>query len=117
MRPWVGNRDTLVEIQSFSEVTDPDFGTTTKSWVTLGEEWCEVRDYLPSRGEQQINAVVNMNRRPTRVRMLYRTGMTSKLRMIIRGETYEIVAGPAELGRRDGLEFVCEVLSVSGVPS
>lgn len=114
MRPLVQNRDTLVNILTFSETTDPDFGTVTKSWSQLGQEWCEVQDFLPSRGEEQVNQVVNVARRPTRVRMLYRTDIRPDMRLEIRGETYEIVAGPAVLGRQEGLELVCEVFSVKG---
>jgi hypothetical protein len=30
------------------------------------------------------------------------------------GRTLQIVSGPAELGRRDGLEFICEEYSTQG---
>lgn len=114
MKPPIGNRDTLVSILGFTETTDPDFGTTSKVWAVVAQEWCEVRDFLPSRSEEQIAAAINVARRPTRVRMLYRPDITADMRLRIDGVDYEIIAGPAVLGRKDGLEFVCELFSVQG---
>lgn len=77
-------------------------------------EWAEVQDVLPSRGESIADGI-NIAKRPARIRCNYRTDITSDMRVKFDGRTLKIVAGPAELGRREGLEVVCEELSIEGV--
>lgn len=116
MRPAAGVRDTLITFQTRAIVTDPDYGTTTEgAWSNLGTEWAEVRDMLPSRGERIADGI-DITRRPVRVRTLYRSDVTAAMRIAIDGRAgfYRIVTEPAELGRRDGIEFVAERLSTAG---
>ena len=68
---------------------------------------------LPSRAER-IADEISLQKRPCRIRTLYRADITSDMRITFDGRTVQIVGGPAELGRRDGLEMVCEEWSTSG---
>jgi head-tail adaptor len=46
--------------------------------------------------------------------MRWRSDITSTMRLQIDGRTLQIIAGPAELGRRDGIELVAEDLTTEG---
>lgn len=92
---------------------DPTFGTWTYSWETLATVWAEVQDVLPSRGERIADGI-SIASRPCRVRMRYRDDVDSSMRLSFEGRTLRIIAGPAELGFREGVEFVAEELSTEG---
>jgi SPP1 family predicted phage head-tail adaptor len=68
----------------------------------------EVQDVLPSRAESIGNDAINIARRPSRIRIRYRTDITSDMRILYEGKTLRIVAGPAEIGNREGLELMAE---------
>jgi SPP1 family predicted phage head-tail adaptor len=114
MRPAIGKRDTLITFQERTGTQDAGTGAWTYTWQDVTpDEWAEVQDILPSRAENVADNI-NMARRPCRVRTLYRSDVTSAMRITFEGRTLQIVSGPAELGRRDGLEFICEEYSTQG---
>lgn len=114
MRPAIGTRDTLITFQERTGTQDSGTGAWTYEWNDIApDEWANVRDLLPSRSEN-VSDNINMQQRPCRVRTLYRSDVTSDMRITFEGRTLEIISGPAELGRRDGLEFVCQEWSTQG---
>ncbi|MBD8677930.1 phage head completion protein [Sphingomonas sp. CFBP 13720] len=102
-------------------------GAGSGSWALVAEMAAEVQDMLPSRGERLAEGI-NVAARPARVRVRFRDGIVSSMRVLIgknvRGDdgepvwltdrTAEIVTQPAELGRRFALEFVIEDYSTAG---
>lgn len=112
-----GRLDTLVTI--LEKVANPDsvYLTEDPHWLPLadGEEWAEVQDFLPSRAER-VEGVADIGRRPARVRMRYRDDVTQAMRLRIEddGRILQIVSGPAELGRREGIELIAEELTTQG---
>lgn len=108
-----GALDRKIVIQERTAQKNAAHGTNSYSWATFAEAWAEVREMLPSRGER-IAEGINIARRPIRVRMRYQNGVTSDMRVRYEGSTYRIVGGPSQLGRREGLEMVCELLSTEG---
>ncbi|MBS7668864.1 phage head closure protein [Croceicoccus gelatinilyticus] len=92
---------------------DPTFGTWTYSWEELATVWAEVQDVLPSRSERVADGITIANR-PARIRMRYREDVDSTMRFEVNGRTLHIIAGPAELGFRQGVEFVAEELTTAG---
>ena len=97
-------------------VRNADFNTPSTEWQLVCEEWIEVQDMVPSRGER-IAEGVNISARPCRIRMLFRDDITSGMRVKLPDEgnrMLHLVTEPAELGFREGLEIVAEQLSVSG---
>lgn len=84
-----------------------------ETWEPVATVWAQVQDVLPSRGESLANGLT-IEKRPSRVRIRYREGITSDMRIIYGTRIMEIVAGPAELGRRDGLELMAEEYSTQG---
>lgn len=95
-------------------VRDQKFGTDKATWVPLATVWAGVQDVLPGRADRIANDVIDIAKRPCRVRIRYRTDITGAMRLLIRGREYRIVSGPAELGRRIGLEMLAEELSTEG---
>ncbi|PZO77075.1 MAG: head-tail adaptor protein [Sphingomonas taxi] len=105
-------------------IPDESFdGAGSGQWGDIDAVWASVEDALPSRGERLADGI-NVASRPARVRMRYRDDVTAAMRFVLLrkvGEVWEpsgrimqIIAGPAELGRRDGLEFMVEEYSLAG---
>jgi head-tail adaptor len=82
-------------------------GAGSGSWQLVIEVWAEVQDTLPSRSER-LSGGVNASAKPSRVRMRWRQGITPDMRFVMPGRVMQIVSGPAEVGRREGLEFMVE---------
>lgn len=83
------------------------------SWEPVATVWASVQDVLPSRAERLADGI-NVASRPGWVRMRYRDDLTSAMRFVIGGRIMQIIAGPAELGRREGVEFMVEDYSSAG---
>lgn len=113
MKP--GKFDRRITIQQRVEVQDTQDGTYSSDvhWVPVATVWAEVQDVLPSRAESVANGV-SMARRPCRIRTHYRDGVTSDMRLKHGDRTLRIISGPAELGRREGLEMMAEDYSSFG---
>lgn len=110
---YAGKLDRRVTIQQRTETQDTTYGTISVAWTTLATVWAEVQDMIPSRAERMAEGV-SIARRPCRVRMRYRSDVDSTMRLSVDGRQMRIIAGPAELGRRDGIELVCESLTTEG---
>ena len=104
-----------ITIEANISVDDPDYGPQPGAWTPIASRIAaEVQDVLPSKSER-VTQGIRVATRPARIRIRYRTGITSDMRVIVHGETdrtMQIVGGPAVLGRREGLEMVCEEYSV-----
>lgn len=102
-------------------------GAGSGTWQPVHETWANVQDAIPSRGERLADGI-NVATRPARVRMQYRDGITSDMRVLIgryqkdgdgvlqwvTDRVAQIITMPAELGMRDGLEFMIEDYSQAG---
>ena len=108
-----GTLDRFIAIEHRAVAQDPVYGTSTGAWETFAEVWAQVRDVLPSRAES-LDDSISIARRPARIRMRYRSDITSDMRLKVDGRLMRIIAGPAELGRREGLELMAEELSTTG---
>ena len=116
MKLSAGRLDRRITFQHRVGTTDPTYGTKTYTWEDIPVNptvWAEVQDVLPSRAERLADGV-NIARRPARVRTRWRDDVTGEMRVKVGERVMQIVAGPAELGRREGLEMLCEELSTSG---
>jgi SPP1 family predicted phage head-tail adaptor len=88
-------------------------GAGAGTWSLVAEVWAEVQDSLPSRGERLANGI-NISARPARVRIRFRDDVTPDMRIVMGGRVMQIVTAPAELGRREGLEFMVEEYRPAG---
>lgn len=104
--------DKEIRLRAFEVIgRDPDYNSEIKDWVTVDTVWASVLDVLPSRAES-VQDAVQIVERPSRVRMRYRADIRPDMRIVIVGvdgtpdRECEIVAGPAEIGRREGIELL-----------
>lgn len=91
-------------------------GAGSGSWQLVEEVWASVQDMLPSRGERMAEGV-NVASRPARVRMRYRADVSPSMRIVMGARVMQITSLPAELGRREGIEFMVEEYSSAGLGS
>lgn len=118
MQVDAGDLDTWIVFQARQTVRNATFGTKDVTWADLPEDagdWAQVQDMLPSRGERVAEGV-NIARRPTRLRLRWRDGITSAMRILIPDEsrTLQIVGGPARSDDRAWMELVCEEQTTEG---
>jgi head-tail adaptor len=106
MKIEAGKLSRRVRIESPVADTSLD-GAGSGTWSLVAEVWAEVQDALPSRSERLVDGL-NIAARPARLRIRWRADITSDMRFVMGDRVMQIVSGPAELGRRDGLEFMVE---------
>lgn len=115
MRLQAGKFDRTVRIER--PVPDPSLdGAGSGTWELVATVSAEVKDALPSRSERLAGGF-NVAARPARLRIRYRAGITPDMRFVMGDRVMQIVAGPAELGRRDALEFMVEDYRPAGNPA
>lgn len=119
-----GELDTPVIVQRKATPADPEyvapdakFGTESTVWVALARRpdgsaipmWANVQDALPSRSESVLQGA-EVARNQTRIRMRWRNDLDSSMRIVAlpTRDIYQIIGGPAMLGRRQFLEVQCE---------
>lgn len=104
------NPNTRVRIERPVVGVDPTYQTPTVTWELVGMAWAEMVDKLPSRDEATLNAIALSSVR-TRLRLRYRTDIDASMRFIIMrpNETiWTIIGGPAMIGTKEQIEFLCE---------
>jgi SPP1 family predicted phage head-tail adaptor len=90
-----------------------DAGAATDDFVPHAEVWAEIRDLQPSRSESLRQGLVQ-GQQQSRVRIRWRDDIDASMRIRDGARTLQIVGGPAELGRRQYLELLCEAYTTSG---
>lgn len=100
--------DRRITIQRPVAVEDGEYGPQPGGWeIAYARVPAQVWDTLPGRAETTGEAM-NLAERPARVRIHYLRGITSDMRVILHNEVdtiHQISAGPAEIGRRQFIEF------------
>jgi head-tail adaptor len=109
-----GQLDRRITIQRPTTVEDGEYGPQPGPWADVFTRVpAQVWDTLPSTAER-IGQAINMAERPARVRIRYLRGITAGMRVIVHNEVdtiHQISAGPAEIGRREWLEFTIKEFS------
>ncbi|MBE2990889.1 head-tail adaptor protein [Sphingomonas sp. CFBP 13603] len=101
-----GELEHFVRLERRIESTD--FGSAgSETWQLIDEIWIGIRDSLPSRGERTEGGFTTSTR-PARVRMYWRDDVETGMRLVEGNRIMQIVSGPAELGRRGGIELMVE---------
>lgn len=103
-----GQLDRRLTLQRPGTVDDPVYGPQPGGWTDFAaripaQKW----DLLPASTEVNGPAV-QVSGHPARVRIRYMRGVTSDMRVVMHEETdvvYEMTSTPAEIGRREWLEF------------
>lgn len=107
------NLDRRVRLEEKVTTQDATYGNPVVTWALVASVWAEMREVLPSRSEA-VKHNLESARNQVRVRIRYRAGVDSAMRIVWDGVVFNIVGGPAELGRREYLELVCERHSTEG---
>lgn len=105
--------DRRVRLERPVQTLDAVYGSPVITWelvATVAAEWVELR---PSRSEA-VRQGLESARNQVRVRFRWRADVDSAMRVVADGVPFNIVGGPAELGRREYLELVCERYSTEG---
>ena len=105
-----GPLDTRIRIEYPDATQDADYGTPVPVWTLLAVVWANVQDVMPSRSES-VRQGLEVARNQTRIRYRFRQDVDSSMRVVIGSRTLQIVAGPAELGRHEYSEVICESAS------
>ncbi|THG40438.1 head-tail adaptor protein [Sphingomonas olei] len=113
VRPSELDHEVRLERPSADEGFD---GAGVGEWVLVDTIWIGLRDQLPSRSEKADSGITTATRR-ARVRMYWRDDVTPDMRLVLGTRIMQIVSGPAELGRRGGLELMVEDYSPAGNPA
>jgi|SRR3990172_4064961 len=104
------NLNTRIRIERPVITADPVYGGEVTTWALVGLAWAEVVDKLPSRDEGLLD-VITLSSIRARVRLRYRTDIDASCRFIIMRPdpaTWQIIGGPAMVGNREAVEFLCE---------
>jgi head-tail adaptor len=108
-----GDLEHLVRLER--KIESKDFASAGEdAWELVDEIWVGIQDKLPSRGER-LEGGFTTSTRPARVRMYWRDDIDPSMRLVLGDRIMEIVAGPAELGRRGGTELLVEDYNPSAV--
>ena len=83
------------------------YGTEQIEWKLLAVIWCNTQDVLPSRAES-IEGKVAIRKNQTRWRARYRDDIDSAMRIIIDSVVYQIISGPAVIGKNEFIELMLE---------
>ena len=113
---YAAKLDRYLRIERPVVTGDGEYGPVVLSWVLVEEAWAEVRDILPSKGEA-IAGGFDVAKRPARVRMRYRTDIDNTMRLVDperNGRIMEVITLPAELGRREAIEFMVQEYTTRG---
>lgn len=109
-----GRMNKRITIEQKSVTPDANYGTEVITWVAFASNVpAEVMDVLPSRAEGIVQGI-EIAANPSRVRIGWLPGIDSSMRVIIHGEpdrTCQIVAGPVEIGKRNGIELMVTLYS------
>ena len=110
-----GTMDRRIRIERKEPGIDDGYGNSEPTWVEFATVWAEVQDVLPSKSETQSD-VIRTATRPARIRMRYLANITSDMRIVAieRGAIMQIIAGPAEIGRKEGVELMAAEYSTGG---
>lgn len=107
-----GQLDQRVTLSRPSVADDAVYGPQPTGWVTVAARIpAQLIDKLPSKSER-VEGGLKVADRPARLRIRYMPGLTSDMKITLHDgpdasgdREYQISAGPADIGRREWVEF------------
>lgn len=112
----IGKLDKFVRIEQKSVTKDPDYGSDVVAWATYKECWAQITD-ITTRSQESTNSDLRLLKRPCKVVVRYDDGIDSTMRVVMLDRSdrvLQIISKPAELGRKEAMEFMAEDYSVNG---
>ena len=99
-----GQRDQRITIQS-SAATNDDHGQPVLAWTDVVTVWAKA---APIRGREFFAAEAAHSEATVKFSILYRSGVTSSMRVLWRSVPYVLVADPIDVdGGQHTLELMC----------
>lgn len=104
--PKAGDLDQLVSLEAPGAPTTNALGGLVPTWVPLGSGpvWAKVEDL---RGQELLAYGQQQTAVERRIKIRYRSDVTSQTRVVFNGRPHSIVGSPIVLGRRAFLELMC----------
>jgi SPP1 family predicted phage head-tail adaptor len=112
----IGKLDRRIRIEQKSVTQDANYGSEVIAWTTYKECWAQVLD-ITSRMQESTNSDLRLLKRPCKVLVRYDDGITAMMRIVMLDRDdriLQIVSKPAEIGRREAMEFTAEDYSENG---
>jgi SPP1 family predicted phage head-tail adaptor len=112
----IGKLDRFIRLEERVVTKDPDYGSEVVSWATYKECWASVTD-ITSRNQESTNSDLRLLKRPCKVVVRFDANIDSTMRIVMldrNDRVLQIVTKPAELGRREAMEFMAEDYNVYG---
>lgn len=109
----IGKLDRYIRIEQKTTTRDPNFGSEIEAWTKYRECWASVQDVL-SNNQEATKTDLRLATRPCKVQMHYDANIDITMRIVLLdrdNRILQIVSKPAEIGRRQGSEFICEEYS------
>lgn len=106
--------DRRIAIQA-NTPTRNDYGEEIEGWSTIATVWAEK---IENRGQERFQSAQFIGKEAVSFRFRWSEtvkAVTAKHRVVFDGRIFEIVGGPRELGRREGIEVDCTVRSETPV--
>jgi head-tail adaptor len=107
----VGKLDTQVRVERPVATSDPEFGGNVgATWETVATCWASISD-ITTRMQEQTKQDLRLLKRPCRVETRYLPQIDATMRLVVLDRSdriLQIVTKPAEIGRKEGLEFMAE---------
>ena len=102
--------DRRITLQVQTTVNHPEYGPQPGGWINFAERvHAQKLDALPGNSPaEETKAGLRVATYRSRIRIRYMRGVTADMRVILHGDTdeiYEMTSPPAEIGRREWLEF------------
>ena len=110
----IGRLDRYVRVEKKQVTNNADYGTEVVTWVEHVLAFARVMD-VTTRMQEETEQNLRQLKRPCRVTMRYDNTITADMRLVMLDDDnriIQIVSSPAELGRREAIEFFAEEYSV-----
>lgn len=107
----IGKLDSRVRFERPVSSVNSDYGgESIVGWQTVWETWADVSD-ITTRMQEETKNDLRLLKRPCRLKCRYNPALDSTMRVVMLdrdARVLQIVSKPAELGRKEGLEMMCE---------
>jgi SPP1 family predicted phage head-tail adaptor len=110
----IGRLDRYVRVEKKQVTNNPDYGTEVVTWVEHVLAFARVMD-VTTRMQEETEQNLRQLKRPCRITMRYDKTITADMRLVMLDDDnriIQIVSSPAELGRREAIDFFGEEYSV-----
>lgn len=106
----IGRLDTPVRFEKQVETPNTEYGGSDISWATHLECFADLTD-ITTRNQESTMSDLRQMKRPCSLVVRYNDTIDSTMRVIVLDRSnrlLQIVSKPAEIGRKEGLEMMCQ---------